>query len=478
MIVDLNLMEVVRVEDHGVVPFPPERANWTSGYVTATRPAPHPLHISQPRGPGFSIVGHQVRWQGWAFRIGFTAREGLVLHTVGYEDGGRLRSILYRAAVSEMVVPYGSPGTTSYRKNAFDVGEYGIGLTANSLVRGCDCLGEIKYVDAHLVDSAGIPKTIASAVCLHEEDDGILWKHTDWRTGEVEVRRSRKLIVSFVATVGIYEYAFYWIFGQDASLELQVKLTGIPSATAVAPGEQDLHGVAVAPGLSATLHQHFFNVRLDFDIDGRGNSVREIDAASLPAGEGNPHGNAFVARPRTLPTEQAARRNCNPAASRFWQIVNAAVCNRLGRPVGYRLVPGENASPLAHADAAVMRRAGFLRHHLWVTPYEPNERFAGGNYPNQRPDDDGLGRWTRNDRSIADCDLVVWYTFGHTHVPRPEEWPVMPVHKIGFMLKPDGFFAENPSLTLPAEGVESNIETISPQSGSAGDGRSATSNCH
>ena len=450
-VIDLNRMEVVRVEDHGVVPLPPEPANWTRRYVAPTLEAPNPLQITQPQGPGFTLAGNQVRWQGWRFRIGFTGREGLVLHAAGYEDESGLRPVLYRASISEMLVPYGGTGLTSYRKNAFDVGEYGIGVTANSLALGCDCLGEIRYLDAHVVDSEGNPRTIENAICLHEEDDGILWKHTDWRNGEVEVRRSRRLAVSFIATVGIYEYAFYWLFGQDASLELMVKLTGIPSATALPPGQSSEHGVAVAPQLSATLHQHFFNVRMDLDIDGPGNSVREIDAVGLPPGDSNPHLNAFVARARELDSEIAARRRCDQTAGRFWQIVNPGTRNRNGQAAGYRLVPGENATPLAHEEAAVSRRAGFLRHHLWVTSYDPDERFAAGEYPNQRPGDDGLAKWVRRDRPLADTDLVVWYTFGHTHVPRVEEWPVMPAHKIGFMLKPDGFFERNPALGLPAE---------------------------
>lgn len=476
-IIDLNRMEVVRVEDHGAVPLPPEPANWTSRFIAPTRPAPSPLQITQPQGPGFSINGQEIRWQGWRFRIGFNAREGLVLHTVGYEDADGLRPILYRAAVSEMLVPYGDPGVTSYRKNAFDVGEYGIGVTANSLALGCDCLGEICYLDAHMVDSAGSPKAIKNAICLHEEDDGILWKHTDWRTGETEVRRSRRLVASFITTVGIYEYGFYWIFGQDASLELEVKLTGIPSVTALAPGEEPNHGVEVAPRLSATLHQHFFNVRLDLDVDGPGNSVREVDAVALPPGKDNPHLNAFVANPRPLESEAVARRRCKPTASRYWQIINPNSRNRNGQPTGYRLVPGENATPLAHRSASVSRRAGFLRHHLWVTAYDPAERFAAGDFPNQRPGDDGLARWSDRDRPLVDSDLVVWYTFGHTHVPRTEEWPVMPVHKIGFMLKPDGFFEQNPALGIPGDGAsDKGVDTG--KDDVAHNGESAGPTCH
>ncbi len=449
VVVDLNAMEVVRVEDYGVVPLPPESGNWTRNHIHETRTDLKPLEVVQDEGPSFSVDGHLVRWQNWQFRIGFTPREGVVLHTIGYEDGGRLRPIVYRASLSDMVVPYGAPDETGFRKNAFDIGEYGIGLLANSLTLGCDCLGHIRYFDAHMTDSAGRISTIENAICLHEEDNGILWKHTDWRTGDVEVRRSRRLVVSFISTVGNYEYAFYWNFYQDGSLELEVKLTGIANTTAVNPGEQTAHGVEIAPQLIAPYHQHIFNARLDMSVDGQNNSVYEVNSTRTPRGDGNPHGNAFTAERALFESELDAGRLCNLATSRYWRIANDSVPNRLGDAVGYRLLPGENCVPFADDDAAIIRRAGFLTKHLWVTPREERERYAAGDYPNQRRDGDGLPEWTGADRRIADTDVVVWYTFGHTHIPRMEDWPVMPAHKMGFMLKPDGFFDRNPALDLP-----------------------------
>lgn len=449
-IIDLNSMEVLRVEDFGVVPLPPEAGNWTRNYINATREGLRPLEIIQPEGPSFSVDGHEIRWQNWRFRIGFTAREGLVLHTIGYADNGKMRPIIHRASLSEMVVPYGDPGVTNYRKNAFDIGEYGIGQLANSLELGCDCLGQIRYFDANFVTSRGEPFTIKHAICLHEEDEGILWKHTDWRSGEVEVRRSRRLVASFIATVGIYDYAFYWNFYLDGSLGLEVKLTGIANSCALEPGQKPQHGTEVAPQLCAPYHQHVFNARLDMCLDGPLNSVYEVNGKAVPPSSKNPYGNAFVAEHTLLEREADAQRLCNMPSSRYWKVVNRSVKNRLGESVGYRLLPGENALPFADENSAVIRRAGFLNKHLWVTPYRPGERYAAGDFPNQRPGGDGLPVWTKANREIADTDLVVWYTFGHTHIPRPEDWPVMPAHRIGFMLKPDGFFHSNPALDLPA----------------------------
>ncbi len=449
-LVDLNAGRVVRVMDGDVVPFPPEAGNYSTDYIKDFRTDLKPLEIVQPDGPSFRTDGHHVRWQKWDIRFGWSAREGLVLHTVGYEDGGRLRPILYRASLSEMIVPYGDPTDAHYRKNAFDAGEYGLGLMANSLELGCDCLGDIRYFDAHLADAAGAAYTLKNAVCMHEEDFGILWKHTDWRTGQVEVRRSRRLVLSFIATVGNYEYGFYWYFYQDGTIGMEVKLTGCLSTGALAPGEDTPpFGALVAPRLYAPSHQHFFNVRLDMSVDGQSNTVQEVNTEALPPGPDNPEGNGFVHRVTTFTRESGAIRRVSAESARFWKVVNPDVPNRLGVPVAYKIAPGENCLPFAHADSSLMRRAPFLAHHLYVTRYDPKERYASGDYPNQHQGGDGLATYAEADRAIENTDLVVWYTMGHHHIPRPEDWPVMPCAYIGFHLKPVGFFDRNPGWDVP-----------------------------
>ena len=450
-LVDLNAMRIVRIEDTRVVPLPPEAGNYLAEYIPVMRDDRKPVVITQPEGTSFAVDGHAVTWQKWHFRIGFTPREGLVLHTVGYEDGGRIRSVLYRAALSEMVVPYGDPDHSHNRKNAFDAGEYGIGLLANALELGCDCLGEIRYFDAFVNTSDGAPLRLPNAVCMHEEDSGILWKHWDWRTGRTEVRRSRRLVVSFIATVGNYEYGFYWYFYQDGGIEYEIKLTGIMNTGALPPGETRKYGTIVAPGLYAPNHQHFFNVRLDMMVDGPRNSVYEVHTVAEPPGPENPHGNAFFTESTLLGTEHAAQQCTDPAAARYWKIVNPSVTNAHGQPVAYKLAPGENTSSFVHETSYVRQRAGFMGKHLWVTPYDPAELYAAGDYPNQHPGGAGLPAYTAGNRAIEDTDLVVWYTMGHHHIPRPEDWPVMPVSRIGFALKPLGFFDRNPSLDVPPE---------------------------
>lgn len=449
IVMDVYTMEVIRIEEYDIVPLPPESGNWAREYLPNMRRDLKPVDIVQPEGPSFTVEGNQVQWQKWKFRVGFTSREGLVLHTITYDDDGVERPILYRASICEMVVPYGDPREQYYRKNAFDIGEYGLGMLANSLALGCDCLGVIYYFDFPLVDSHGQVTPLKNAVCLHEEDFGILWKHTDWRTGQSEVRRSRRLSVSFIATVGNYEYGFYWYFYQDGSIQCEIKLTGIMNTTALAPGETSPYGVEIAPQLNAPFHQHIFAARLVTNVDGPNNSVYEVNSLGVPMGTDNPYGNAFVAEETLLATEQQAQRRVNSASARFWRVVNPERKNRLGRPVGYRLVPGENCPPLVQPDAPIMRRAGFTSHQVWVTPYHPEERYAAGEYPNQHPTGDGLPVWTKANRNVCNTEISLWYVFGHNHVPRPEDWPVMPVAMLGFQFRPDGFFDRSPAMDVP-----------------------------
>jgi primary-amine oxidase len=443
-LVDMARGKVLELIDTGIVPLPDDPGSYFPE-DHAPRPGLTPLVIAQPDGVGFEVDGNVLRWQGWSLHVSLDPLEGIVLRDIAY-DG---RSVLRRASISEMVVPYGDPGPLHGWKNAFDVGEWGLGRLANSLALGCDCVGEIRYLDAVLADEQGAAGTIANAVCLHEEDAGIGWKHQDLFTGRTEVRRKRRLVVSSVATVGNYEYGFSWYFHQDASLELEVRLTGIMSTRATGHGPPEPYSPAIAPGLAAPVHQHLFCARLDVAVDGPVNEVHEVDVVPVPAGDGNPRGNGFAPVVTPLRSERGARRLADPTRSRSWAIVNPEVRNALDQPVAYRLVPRATPVLLAREDSSVARRAGFATRNLWVTPYDADERRAAGDFPNQHPGGAGLPAWTAADRSLVGTEVVVWHTFGVTHVPRPEDWPVMPVETTGFQLLPAGFFDRNPALDVP-----------------------------
>jgi len=445
---DRDAREIVELQDGDAVPLPTD-----PGRYDAAGTAPHrelaELRILQPNGPGFTVDDGQLRWGPWQLRVSLHPVEGLVLHEVTYIEGERARPILFRASMSEMVVPYGSTAMNHWWKNAFDAGECGLGLCASSLELGCDCLGEIVYLDGVQVDPEGAATPLRNAICLHEEDYGIGWKHVDARNRVSETRRSRRMVVSSIATVGNYEYGFFWYFYLDGTIQAEVKLTGIIQTQAVRAGERVPYANPVTPELAGPHHQHVFSYRLDFTLDGAANAVYEVDAVPVPTGPDNPYGNAFTAQATLLETELQAQRMAAAEKSRYWKIVNHDVTNAVGEPVAYKLVPAHASAPLlAQPDAAITARAAFGTKHLWVTPFAADELRAAGDFPNQHPGGDGLPRWTAADRPVVDTDIVVWHTVGVTHFCRPEDFPVMPVEYTGFTLKPFGFFDRNPAIDL------------------------------
>jgi primary-amine oxidase len=392
------------------------------------------------------LDGHHLTWDRWSLVVGFNAREGITLHQISYAG----RPVVNRASLVEMVVPYGSPDNGHYRKNVFDIGEYGIGKLANSLKLGCDCLGQIAYLDAELNTMGGEVVTIENAVCIHEEDNGLLWKHTDFRTEHTETRRGRKLVISFVSTVGNYEYASYWYLKQDGTIEFEMKATGIINTVGCLPGKPSKYGTEVSPGVEGQIHQHAFCARLDMAVDGDRNSVVECNSFVEDAAS-DPHGNAFYMRETLLETELAGCRKASQETMRYWKVVNPNKLNHVGRPVAYKLEPAHVLTQFVKPASPSGRRASFMQNQLWVTAYDAEERYPAGEYMNHSTGDGGIADMVKADRPIADADIVLWHVFGIHHVPRPEDFPVQPSIACGFKLMPSGFFETNPAIDLPPE---------------------------
>ncbi|MEV0716664.1 primary-amine oxidase [Asanoa sp. NPDC050611] len=443
--VDLIEKKVVQLIDHALLPVPQEEGNYDDpAYTGPPRETLKPLEITQPDGASFQVAGDEVTWEGWKFRVGFDPREGLVLHQLSIQG----RPLVYRASIAEMVVPYADPSPVRFWQNYFDAGEYLLGQQANSLVLGCDCLGEIHYFDAVLADGEGNPREISNAICLHEEDFGVLWKHSDLFTEAAETRRQRRLVISYWATVGNYDYGFFWYLYLDGTIEMEVKATGVVFTSSYAEGSE--YATEIAPGLGAPYHQHLFSARLDMMLDGVGNAVDELDVRRVPVGGANPYGNAFTRTATRLSTESQGARSADNSVGRVWRISNPNSTNRLGEPVAYVLRPEGQPALLADESSSIARRATFATKHLWVTRYDADERYPAGNHVNQHPGGAGLPTFVADDQSIDGEDIVLWHTFGSTHFPRVEDWPVMPVDRCGFALRPAGFFDRNPTLDVPA----------------------------
>ncbi|KAL2822708.1 copper amine oxidase [Aspergillus cavernicola] len=417
-----------------------------------------PYIVQQPQGPSFNVQGNKIYWQKWCFRVGFNSREGLVIHDLNY-DG---RSVFYRLSVSEMTVPYGDPRAPFHRKQAFDVGDLGFGITANQLSLGCDCLGHIKYFDGYRCDSKGNPVLLQNVICLHEQDNGLQHKHTNYRSGAATVVRNRQLVVQMICTVANYEYIFAFIFDQAANIELEIRATGILSTV---PFDNEVFGTTVpwgtnvGPGVMAPYHQHMFSFRMDPAIDGHKNTVYYQESVPLPEDENNPYLVGYTTEETIVKTSSAA--DTSVERHRVFKIRNDKHINPITyKPVAYKLMASPSQMLLASPISFGHQRAVFATKPIWVTKYRDDELYAGGEFTNQSKSSTGVEKWVARQENIENEDLVLWHTFGLTHNPRIEDFPVMPVERVSVMLKPDGFFTKNPALDVPPSTQVLNKSTL------------------
>ncbi|KAG2179785.1 hypothetical protein INT43_003568 [Umbelopsis isabellina] len=463
-IVDVNKMEIIEIERiptrnskfrRPTIPMTPH--NYYPEFVGEEnlRKDIKPLIIQQPEGVSFKVNGNEIDWQKWNLRISFNYREGLVLHNLNYQDRDERRPLFYRVSLSEMVVPYAEPSSPHFRKHAFDVGEYGLGWSSNSLSLGCDCLGTIHYFDATLSDAFGNPFVIPNAVCLHEEDHGILFKHSEFDSGRAHTVRGRRLVISHIVTIANYDYACYWHLYQDGTINYEIKATGIVNTHVLAEDETPgPFGTMVAPQINAQHHQHFFTMRIDPMVDGLNNSIAQVDVQAVKEPVGHPKnkfGNGFYPKTTVFKDNVDGQASANFDTARFWKIINPNKLNpRTQEPVSYKVVSHSTSPLFAKPGSIVHNRAGFASKTIWVTPYEKDQMFAGGFYCNQANGEDSLPSWTREKKPIENTDIVMWYTFGITHLVRVEDFPVMPVESCGFSMKPCNFFSCNPALDVPS----------------------------
>jgi len=453
VVYDANEKQVVRVVDEGVVPIAGTLREYLAPSAVRARDVPGPMRVEQPLGPGFRIQGHVVEWQNWRFHYRPDQRTGMVISTVTYRDGDRDRPVLYEGHLSEIFVPYMDPSFGWYQRNFLDAGEFSAGGLAQPLMPGRDCPEQAVYSDGWLNGVNGRPKLVKNVICLLERESGdMAWRHS---SSEPESRRKRDLVVRFAAVLGNYDYVFDWIFQQDGSIRVTVGSTGIAETKTVAQsdsasaGAADAYGRFVDKHIVAVNHDHYFNFRIDLDIDGPLNNfmAERLVAKTLP--KDHPRRSIWVGEHVMAQKESEGKLNIDMKRPSMWRVTSTTRTNHVRYPTSFELMPSRNSATLLSEDDYPRRRAGFIDHHLWVTPYRPEERYAAGDYPTLSEPGRGLPEWTKQDRPIKDTDIVLWYTIGMHHMVRNEDWPVMPVMWNDFELRPFDFFDRNPSLDLP-----------------------------
>ena len=452
VVVDVSNERIVRIVDTGARPRTGAIGHYDADAVGPTRTPPNPVRMVQPGGPSYTLAGSQVRWQNWSFQFRTDARRGLVVSQVRYADGGRERSIMYQGSLSELFVPYMDPADPWNYQGYFDLGTYPslFGGIASSLERGVECPDYATYFDSWVVNADGAPRLRARTSCLFERGTSdVAWRHGREGGTVVDARPKTDLVLRMYMTAGNYDYLFDWVFQQDGTVRVDAAASGMDQVKAAANAADDeRYGRLIAPGLVGVNHSHFFSFRIDLDVDGAGNSlqVERLRTERLPAQ--NPRRSIWSTESVTARTEAEGMRMSTMAAPELWRIVNPSVRGPYSGFAGYQ-IESHSAMSLLSPDDYMQKRGAFTEHMLWITPYQPAELYAAGDYPTASVAPDGLARWTAANRPIANTDIVAWVTMGFHHVPRPEDWPVMPTARHSFEIRPMGFFARNPAIDLP-----------------------------
>jgi primary-amine oxidase len=457
-IVDITGKKILQVIDTGVIP----TAKYVGDFEEAAevpREGTKPYVVSQPLGPSFKIDKGEIIWQNWHFRLRLDSRVGPVLNLVSFQDGSRLRSILYEGSFSEMYVPYMDTDEGWNSRSFLDAGEF----TRDGLLREIDtddCPANAHFISGLSTTDTGTPLFRQKEACLFERAIGDpAWRHNE--NNILAGRPSRELVLRTAAAIGNYDYMMDWIFQQDGTIRVRVGATGIvevkgskdvvapePAMTDGKPTPE--HGTLVAPNTVAVYHDHYLSFRLDMDVDGQNNTFM-VDRLVPEKISARTRTSIWGVESTPAKTESQAIMDIDPRKPAMWHFVSGTERGPLGYPTGFEIMPEATAVDFLSPDDPSLKVGAFAEHQLWVTPYKPDERYAAGVYVTNSKGGEGLPAWTKADRPIENTDIVAWYTLGFHHVVRIEDWPVMPTLWHEFMIRPINFFSENPVMTLPHE---------------------------
>jgi primary-amine oxidase len=451
-VVDLDERRVIRVVDTGPVPVSRETHAFQGSPPKRKRPVEEAL-----RNAHVAVADGLLRWHHWSFHHRLDRRAGLIVSLMLYRDGDRDRMVLYRGSLAEIFVPYMDADPNWAFRAWLDVGENDFGFMASPLNPGVDCPAGATFLDAVLADSHGEPRAGQSVICLFERDTGTpLWRHAEGVNASHAGRPAVELVLRTIESIGNYDYIIDWVLTEAGVIRIEVGATGIDSVKGVmarnmadpAAAKDTQTGMLVAPNLVAVNHDHFLSFRLDVDVDGAANTLVRQRLVPQPAAEMAAGRSLWRVVEENVATEGPLSAGEHGDAE-VWRIVNPNLKNRLGQHPGYELRSGHSATSLLPLEDLSQRRAAFSAAPLWVTAYDPKELYAAGLYPNQSKGGDGLPAFVARHRPVENADIVLWATMGFHHLPRPEDWPVLPTQWHSLSLMPYGFFDHNPSLEPP-----------------------------
>ncbi len=467
-VVDLQSGKALRVIDDGSVPVPEDSWGYTQGEIaerTELREKMNPAILTQEGGPNYTYEDGALEWDMWRMRLRVDKRPGPVLSQIDVRDGDEWRSLLYQAHLSEVFVPYMDPSEGLYWRTYMDSGEYGFGLFLTPLVAGIDCPRHATFLPAMIADDQGNPLEIPDAICIFERDIGDpAWRHFEVFAQSpeqyvpAEGRPATELVVRTASEVGNYDYLIDYRFMQNGQMEIKIGATGLDGVKGAASTSMDdetaeadtEYGTLIAPNLVAANHDHYFNFRLDFDVDQPKNRFMTMDIVPAEIAEDSPRRSLWKVEHKVPKSELEARYQISSFEPRYFMLQNPDRKGKLGHNPGYMIHHGSVAyGPFDFENDPPMKRNAYIEYSVWNTVHDPDERYAGGKFALQSDGSDTLAEWVKRDASLEDADIVTWFTAGFHHIPRIEDWPVMSTEWKTVHIMPHNFYSMNPAITIP-----------------------------
>jgi len=464
---DIGKKEVLRVIDTGVIDGPKDNWGYTEKEVAEReplRPEMNPAKLSQPGGPNYKITGSHLEWDMWRMNFRVDKRPGLVVSNLDVKDGDTWRSVIYQSHLSEVFVPYMDPTEGWYWRTYMDSGEYGFGLFLSPLRSGVDCPDYATFLPATIADDKGNPLTIPNAICVFERSIGDpAWRHfevfaqTPEKPIPAEGRPASELVVRTASEVGNYDYLIDYRLQQDGQIRIMIGATGLDAVKGVAStsmsdptaAQDTAHGTLIAPNLVAANHDHYFNFRIDFDVDQPDNHFGTMDIVPAKVDAKNPRRSMWTVQHTMPKTEMEARYQLSAMKPRYFMISDPSREGYLGQEPGWMIHHGDVAyGPFDFAKDPPMKRNAYIEYSVWNTVYNINQQYAGGKYAMQSDGSDTLPQWVKANKPLMGKDIVTWFTAGFHHIPRMEDWPVMSTEWKTIHIEPHNFFAHNPALTI------------------------------
>ncbi|MGG6892621.1 tyramine oxidase [Rhizobium sp. BR 315] len=464
---DIGKKKVLKVIDTGAIDGPKDNWGYTEKEVGAReplRPQMNMAKLSQEGGPNYKINGTHLDWDIWRFNFRVDKRPGLVLSNLDVKDGDTWRSVIYQSHLSEVFVPYMDPTEGWYWRTYMDSGEYGFGLFLSPLRAGVDCPSYATFLPATIADDKGNPLTIPNAICIFERSIGDpAWRHfevfaqTPDKPLPAEGRPATELVVRTASEVGNYDYLMDYRLQQDGQIRIMIGATGLDAVKGVASTSMDdataaadtAHGTLIAPNLVAANHDHYFNFRIDFDVDQPVNHFGTMDIVPSKVDPKNPRRSMWEVQHTMPKTEMEARYQLSAMKPRYFMISDPSRKGYLGQEPGWMIHHGDVAyGPFDFAKDPPMKRNAYIEYSVWNTVYDPDQQYAGGKFAMQSDGSDTLPEWVKANKPLMGKDIVTWFTAGFHHIPRMEDWPVMSTEWKTIHIEPHNFFAHNPALTI------------------------------